>query len=88
MGAATRRGDQARPGPPTLVRPCRQPGEAVSQRDLADDLTLTSSGVTRLVDRMEETGLVRRVPSPEDRGAVRVEPAGQGRAAALREEID
>ncbi|WP_258382404.1 MarR family winged helix-turn-helix transcriptional regulator [Streptomyces sp. NTH33] len=58
-----------------LVRLCRRPGEEVSQRDPADDLPLTSSGVTRLVDRMEEAGPVRRVPSPEDRRTVRVEPA-------------
>lgn len=45
-------------------RLCRKPGEQVSQRQLADDLTLTSSGTTRLIDRMEEAGLVRRVPWP------------------------
>ena len=49
-----------------LIRLCRQPGEEVSQRALADDLTLTSSGITRLVDRMEAADLVRRVPSPEE----------------------
>ncbi|MFE9173808.1 MarR family winged helix-turn-helix transcriptional regulator [Streptomyces kebangsaanensis] len=67
-----------------LIRLCRQPGEKVSQRDLADELTLTSSGVTRLVDRMEEAGLVRRVPSPEDRRTVRVEPTDEGRAVFVR----
>jgi DNA-binding MarR family transcriptional regulator len=67
-----------------LIRLCRQPGERVSQRVLADDLTLTSSGITRLVDRMEEAGLVRRVPSPEDRRTVFVEPTDQGRAVFLR----
>ncbi|MGW3493833.1 MarR family winged helix-turn-helix transcriptional regulator [Streptomyces sp. NPDC001020] len=67
-----------------LIRLCRQPGEKVSQRALADDLTLTSSGITRLVDRMEEAGLVRRVPSPEDRRSVLVEPTDQGCAVFLR----
>ncbi|MES5817617.1 MarR family transcriptional regulator [Streptomyces sp. RG80] len=64
-----------------LIRLCRQEGEGVSQRQLADDLTLTSSGITRLIDRMEETGLVRRVPSPTDRRSVLVEPADRGRTA-------
>ncbi|MFF4257064.1 MarR family winged helix-turn-helix transcriptional regulator [Streptomyces sp. NPDC001663] len=62
-----------------LIRLCRKPGEEVSQRQLADDLTLTSSGTTRLVDRMEEAGLVRRVPSPGDRRVALVEPTDEGR---------
>ncbi|TPQ16495.1 MarR family winged helix-turn-helix transcriptional regulator [Streptomyces sporangiiformans] len=67
-----------------LIRLCRQPGEEVSQRQLADDLTLTSSGTTRLIDRMEEAGLVRRLPSPEDRRVALVEPTDEGRAVFLR----
>ncbi|MET9833369.1 MarR family transcriptional regulator [Streptomyces sp. NPDC006385] len=66
-----------------LIRLCRQPGEAVSQRQLADDLTLTSSGTTRLIDRMETSGLVRRVPSPEDRRVALVEPTEQGHSVFL-----
>ncbi|MEV6947454.1 MarR family transcriptional regulator [Streptomyces sp. NPDC051172] len=67
-----------------LIRLCRRPGEEVSQRQLADDLTLTSSGTTRLIDRMEDAGLVRRVPSAEDRRVVLVEPTPEGRTAFLR----
>jgi DNA-binding MarR family transcriptional regulator len=67
-----------------LIRLCREPGEEVSQRLLAEDLTLTSSGTTRLVDRMEEAGLVRRVPSPDDRRIVLVEPTDHGRAVFLQ----
>ncbi|MEU3888998.1 MarR family transcriptional regulator [Streptomyces sp. NPDC029041] len=67
-----------------LIRLCRHPDEEISQRRLADDLTLTSSGITRLVDRMEATGLVRRVPAPGDRRSVLVEPTGQGRTVFLR----
>ncbi|MEU9337839.1 MarR family transcriptional regulator [Streptomyces sp. NPDC048290] len=66
-----------------LIRLCREPGEEVSQRQLADDLTLTSSGTTRLIDRMEEAGLVRRVPSPGDRRVALVEPTAEGRTAFL-----
>ncbi|KOV97067.1 MarR family transcriptional regulator [Streptomyces sp. NRRL B-1140] len=67
-----------------LIRLCRQPDEEISQRRLADDLTLTSSGITRLIDRMEATGLVRRVPAPGDRRSVLVEPTGPGRTVFLR----
>ncbi|MGW5651551.1 MarR family transcriptional regulator [Streptomyces humi] len=67
-----------------LIRLCRRPGEEVSQRQLADDLTLTSSGTTRLIDRMEEAGLVRRVASPGDRRVALVEPTAEGRTAFLR----
>ncbi|MPY35196.1 winged helix-turn-helix transcriptional regulator [Streptomyces adustus] len=67
-----------------LIRLCRRPGEEVSQRDLADDLTLTSSGTTRLIDRMEEAGLVDRVPSPADRRVTLVETTSHGRTVFLR----
>lgn len=67
-----------------LIRLCRQPDEEVSQRELADALTLTSSGITRLIDRMEQAGLVRRVPSPADRRSVLVEPTEHGCAAFLQ----
>ncbi|WP_340384438.1 MarR family transcriptional regulator [Streptomyces sp. SS7] len=63
-----------------LIRLCRQPGEKTTQRELAEDLTLTSSGITRLVDRMEQMALVRRVPSPRDRRSVLVEATDHGRA--------
>jgi DNA-binding MarR family transcriptional regulator len=67
-----------------LIRLCLRPGEEVSQRTLAHDLTLTSSGITRLVDRMEEASLVRRVPSPDDRRSVLVEATDHGRSVFLR----
>lgn len=67
-----------------LIRLCRQPDEEVSQRRLADDLTLTSSGITRLIDRMEEAGLVRRLPSPGDRRSVLVDSTDHGRAVFLQ----
>lgn len=79
-----------------LIRLCRRPGEEISQRQLADDLTLTSSGTTRLIDRMEDAGLVRRVPSAEDRRVALVEtdprrtygvPAGGGRTRAAGGEV-
>ncbi|KAB1979984.1 MarR family winged helix-turn-helix transcriptional regulator [Streptomyces triticiradicis] len=61
-----------------LIRLCRRPGEEISQRHLADDLTLTSGGTTRLLDRMEEAGLVHRIPSPADRRVTLVETTPRG----------
>ncbi|MFF6784542.1 MarR family transcriptional regulator [Streptomyces sp. NPDC012510] len=67
-----------------LIRLCRKPDERVSQRRLADDLTLTSGGITRLIDRMEGAALVRRVPSPGDRRSVLVEATEGGRAVFVQ----
>ncbi|MFF4546743.1 MarR family winged helix-turn-helix transcriptional regulator [Streptomyces sp. NPDC001406] len=67
-----------------LLRLYRTPGEEVSQRSLGDELVLTSSGTTRLIDRMEESGLVRRRPSPTDRRVTVVEATEQGCAVFLK----
>lgn len=61
-----------------LIRLCRDPEERVSQRALAQDVVLTSGGITRLIDRMEEAGLVRRVPSPDDRRVTLLEATEEG----------
>jgi len=52
-------------------------------RDIATNLTLTSGGMTRLVDRMVVAGLVKRVPSTGDRRMALVMMTDQG-AAVLR----
>jgi DNA-binding MarR family transcriptional regulator len=46
---------------------------------LAAEVTISRTGLTRLVDRIEGRGLLRRHPAPEDRrGAyVRITPAGR-----------
>jgi MarR family 2-MHQ and catechol resistance regulon transcriptional repressor len=49
-----------------LVRLARSPGERLRLTSLARELTVTTGGVTRLVDRAESLGLVRREPCPED----------------------
>ncbi|WP_245667371.1 MarR family winged helix-turn-helix transcriptional regulator [Actinomadura macra] len=54
-------------------RPCSMGG-------LAGELILTSGGMTRLVDRMEEAHLVRRTPAPGDRRRQMVELTDAGRA--------
>lgn len=55
-------------------------------KDLADRVVLSRSGLTRLVDRMEEAALVRRNRSKGDRRGFNVvlTPAGRERFEALR----
>jgi DNA-binding MarR family transcriptional regulator len=56
----------------------RAPGKRLRMNALAEEVTLSRTGLVRLVDRIERAGLLRREPVPEDRrGAyVAIEPAG------------
>ncbi len=59
------------------------PGERLRLSELAREVVLSRSGLTRLVDRLEAAGLLRREACPDDgRGTLAVlTPAGE---AALR----
>ncbi|MFD9903126.1 MarR family winged helix-turn-helix transcriptional regulator [Streptomyces sp. NPDC059063] len=50
-----------------LTRLSRTPGERLRMTDLAAQLSLSTSGVTRLVDRLQRGGLARRESSADDR---------------------
>jgi len=50
-----------------LLRLVRTPGHRLRMSDLAAQTTLTASGLTRAVDRLEGAGLVRREACPSDR---------------------
>ncbi|HEX3461691.1 MAG TPA: MarR family winged helix-turn-helix transcriptional regulator [Acidimicrobiales bacterium] len=50
-----------------LVRLVRSPGFRLRMSELASQTTLTPSGLTRSVDRLEESGMVAREACPEDR---------------------
>ena len=45
----------------------RARGRRVRMAELADSLTLTRGGLTKLVDRLEAAGLLRREPADDDR---------------------
>jgi DNA-binding MarR family transcriptional regulator len=49
-----------------LLRLARSHSEKQRLTSLARDLTVTTGGITRLVDRAENLGLVRREPCPDD----------------------
>jgi DNA-binding MarR family transcriptional regulator len=51
----------------TLLRLARSPGTALRMSDLAAQLGLSTSGTTRIVDRLESRGLVRREAAAADR---------------------
>ncbi|MGC4808389.1 MarR family winged helix-turn-helix transcriptional regulator [Micromonospora sp. DT233] len=50
-----------------LTRLARSPGNQLRMTDLAAQTSLSTSGVTRVVDRMERDGLVCRRACPSDR---------------------
>lgn len=64
-----------------LVRIARTPGRQLRMSDLAAQTLLTTSGITRVVDRLERDGLVRREPCPTDRRGANavITDAGLGR---------
>lgn len=53
-------------------------GDGLRMNELAGRILLSKSGLTRVIDRMEEAGLVRRERPPDDRRVVKVfiTPAG------------
>lgn len=67
-----------------LVRLARSPEQRLRMTHLAGQVALTTSGITRVVDRLERAGLVRREACPSDRrGAwAVVTPAGVRRLTA------
>jgi DNA-binding MarR family transcriptional regulator len=50
-----------------LIRLVRSPGGRLRMTELSAQTNLTTSGVTRVVDRLERDGLVRREACPTDR---------------------
>lgn len=50
-----------------LVRLARSPGRRLRMTDLAAQTTLSTSGLTRVVDRLEARDLVQRIACPGDR---------------------
>lgn len=62
-----------------LIRLARSPGEEKRMTDLAKDMTISTSGLTRLIDRMEAQGFVERVTCPDDRRGFNARVTDKGR---------
>ena len=81
-----------------LVRLARSENGQLTMGALAEQVTLTTGGVTRLVDRMDAAGYVERLPCPTDRrvafaaiteaGRKKLSEASEVHAANLREVFD
>lgn len=64
-----------------LLRLGRTPGHQMRMTDLADAVSFSSGGFTRLADRMAKEGLIRREPDPHDRRAALAVLTPKGGAA-------
>lgn len=56
-------------------------GDGVPMNEIASRILASKSGLTRVIDRMEEAGLVRRERPPDDRRVVLVFATPQGAEA-------
>ena len=80
-----------------LLRLRRTPGHRLRMSELAAQVSFSTSGLTRLADRIEAAGLIRREACPEDRrgafavltpdGAARVEAALPVHLRGLQEHL-
>ena len=61
----------------------RQPGRSLRVKELADEVVLSPTAMSRFVDRVEAAGCVRREPDPDDRRALQVSLTDEG-VALLR----
>jgi MarR family 2-MHQ and catechol resistance regulon transcriptional repressor len=78
-----------------LLRISRADGGQISMGTLAQQVALTTGGITRMLDRMIGAGLVQRVPCPTDRrvyfaalteqGQAKLDDAAKVHAANLRQ---
>lgn len=63
-----------------LLRLVRTPGHHLRMTDLADGAGLSTSGMTRLVDRLESAGCIKRATCPNDRRGLEATLTPKGRA--------
>jgi len=67
-----------------LVRLARSPGQRLRMTRLAAEMTMSTSGLTRLIDRVEAAGHVRREACPDDRRGLLAVLTPEGRDVVLR----
>jgi MarR family 2-MHQ and catechol resistance regulon transcriptional repressor len=70
----------------TLIRLARSPDRRLRMSDLAAQVSLSTSGITRIVDRLESQGLIRREMCVGDRRATWAVLTDEG-DARLRAEL-
>jgi DNA-binding MarR family transcriptional regulator len=62
----------------------RSPGRSLRVNELAREVVLSPTAMSRFVDRVEAAGCVRREPDPDDRRALRVVITDEGIALLRR----
>lgn len=67
-----------------LVRLARSPDQRLRMTHLATEMTMSTSGLTRLIDRVEAAGHVRREACREDRRGLLAVLTPEGRAVVAR----
>ena len=67
-----------------LIRLARTPGNRLRMSELAAQTSLTPSGLTRSIDRLEDAGMVIRESCPEDRRGAFAALSPSGRAVMDR----
>ncbi|WP_067138419.1 MarR family winged helix-turn-helix transcriptional regulator [Microtetraspora malaysiensis] len=67
----------------TLIRLARSPAHGLRMSDLAAQTSLSTSGITRVVDRLERENLVTRRACPNDRRASYAVLTDEGRQRLL-----
>jgi MarR family transcriptional regulator, 2-MHQ and catechol-resistance regulon repressor len=63
-----------------LIRLVRSTGGQLTMGELAEQVALTTGGITRLIDRMQAAGFVRRQPGQTDRRVSHTAITDSGRA--------
>jgi DNA-binding MarR family transcriptional regulator len=56
----------------------RRPGRSLRVKELADEVVLSPTAMSRFVDRVEAAGYVQRRPDPDDRRALQVTLTDEG----------
>jgi DNA-binding MarR family transcriptional regulator len=79
-GLTNRLGTKKSPTNEVLIRLARSPHESLRMSDLAAQVTMSASGLSRAIDRLVASGSIERVACDYDRRVVHARLTDQGRA--------
>jgi MarR family transcriptional regulator, 2-MHQ and catechol-resistance regulon repressor len=79
-GLTTRLGAKRAPTSEVLIRLARSPEQSLRMSDLAAQVTMSASGLSRAIDRLVASGSIERVACEYDRRVVHARLTEQGQA--------
>ena len=79
-GLTSRLGTRGAPTNEVLIRLARSPDQSLRMSDLAAQVTMSASGLSRAIDRLVASGSIERVACEYDRRVVHARLTAQGRA--------